>query len=1217
MDGGSEAGPSASIAQHTAFMPHASIDQPGTVGTPCGQPTHSLPSITYNTSNISGGTINNVHGDFHSNPVNHYYGLSSVDASFSPASQPPLPLPPFNDAPIDRISSCFTGRESELDFITTSFNTFQSDKPTRFVIYGMPGLGKSQLALQHANLAFTAGVYSHIFCVAASTVEKLSQGLARILGLLNHADRNHPDQAVQIAAVRLWFEQSDRHGCRRWLLILDDATVESAQFLREHLPRQNAGGCILGHHSNLAILQNHKAQSVDLLLRKAGIQTSAAEELENAERLVSRMGCLPLAVEQAGSYMKRSGLKNAHQMQRMYDERGLKDVISWQNNLTTYEQTSILAAFTLQFQKLDEIDPDAHRFLKTLAFFDPENIPIDILSLGARSIRDRLAKDAEHSLDISPASAPKAPVIRRLLEKLEKKQRPAPVLDIPAATPDPTDPLEGVPAELRGLIELICSEERVRAALHHFEDLSIAQPLYTDKPSLHIHDLIQCVLRQSTRVHHEEGYHALAVVLLCHAFMTIDEPDKPQSWAECERFVPHFTALGAQDKAHPASTEKLMDTNPLIARYFFSRGRYKEAETLLNRVLAHRKRLLGLADLRTTNSMQCLAVMRYRLGRYQEAEALFVQALAAEENQLGPDHLATLTTMHKLAVVYKAQGRYDEAEGLYAQALAGREKQLDPDHLTTMSTLRSIADLYVCQGRLDEAESLYGRALAGSEKQLCADHPDVLTTVHNLGRLYKSQGRFDEAESFYTRALAGREKQLGVHHPDVLTTVHNLGRLYKSQGKFDEAESCYTRALAGWEKQLGVDHPDVLTAVHNLGRLYKCQGKFDEAESFSMSDPLLSPPPAPPHTDTTLTPLDTLPTPPAALAADPPPPYPSSRRTRTPRRARARVLLAGHSTDSEPDAYPRSPTSDREDYTAMGETTPLLSPGGRPRRSSLSRNSILSHASSAAPSLAHTVASLFHPDADDEDEGSQSSADEGDRASNASPALHLHSSRPRRAHAQVQTSTSHEPSESERERRRWRWRRYFRPMARKVYWWALFHLLVLNFPFALAAWIYLFVFTLTGTTLMIVLPLGALLCFLDLLGGRAFARGELALQTTFHRPPPSCPVPYPPRPIFTRPRAHTPADANIESGAGTLGAYEGSFYKNAYAMFADPTSYQALFYFLVIKPPIVLILLLALLVLAPVCIVLVLPAPAFLRAVRRVGAWQAGVAVEGLWCAVR
>ncbi|KZP26502.1 hypothetical protein FIBSPDRAFT_1040763 [Athelia psychrophila] len=585
-------GPSTLIAQHTAFA-HASIDQPRTLGTPSGQSTPSLPNTTYNTSNISGSTINNVHGDF--NPVNHnYYGSSSV-TSFVPASQHPPPLPPFNDAPVDRISSCFTGRKLELDFITTSFDTFQSDKPTRFVIHGMPGLGKSQLALQHANLAFT---------------------LARMLGPLNHADRNHADQAVQIASVRLWFEQSDRHGCRRWLLMLDDVTVESAHFLREHLPRQNAGGCILvttrtrniaesvanvagQEHLIFELKALSKAQSVDLLLRKAGVRTSAPEELANAERLVSRMGCLPLAVDQAGSYMKRSGLKNANQMQRMYDERGLKDVISWQNNLTTYEETSIFSAFTLQFQKLDEINPDAHKFLKVLAFFDPESIPIDILSLGARSIRDRLAKDAKHSLDVSPASAIKVPAIRRLLQKLKGKQRLVSVLDVPAGM-DPADPLEGVPAELRGLIELICSEEQVRAALHHFEDLSIAQPLYAEKPSLHIHDLIQWVLQQSILIHHEEGYRALAVTLLCHAFGTIDAPDEPQSWAECERYVPHFTALGAQDKAHSAITNRLMDINHSIALYFRSRGRYKEAESLLDRVLADRMNLLGSNDIRTS-----------------------------------------------------------------------------------------------------------------------------------------------------------------------------------------------------------------------------------------------------------------------------------------------------------------------------------------------------------------------------------------------------------------------------------------------------------------------------------------------------------------------------------------------------------------------------------------------------------------------------------------
>ncbi|KAF7980336.1 hypothetical protein HWV62_38761 [Athelia sp. TMB] len=379
----------------------------------------------------------------------------------------------------------------------------------------------------------------------------------------------------------------------------------------------------------------------------------------------------------------------------------------------------------------------------------------------------------------------------------------------------------------------------------------------------------------------------------------------------------------------------------------------------------------------------------------------------------------------------------------------------------------------------------------------------------------------------------------------------------------------------------------------------------------AMPDPLLFPSPPPSNISNTLSPLDVLPTPTASLAADPPPPYPSPRRNRGARRARGRVQPTSHSTDSEADAHPRSPTSDRED--AIGETTPLInSGGGRLRRSSLSHTSILSYASSAAPSLAHTVVSLFHPDADDEDEGSPSPAGSGNEDDDHTlPALHLHSSRARRAHAQVQTTSSHESSE--RERMRGTWRRYFRPMVRKVYWGALFHLLVLNFPFALVAWIYLFVFTLTGTTLMILLPLGALLCFFDLLGARTFARGELALQTRFHRPPPSCPLPHPPRPIFTRLAAPTSSDAE----AGTLSAYEGSFYKNTYAMFTDPTSYQALFYFLVIKPPIVILLSLVLLVLAPVCIVLVVPAPAFLRAVRKIGGWQAGVAIEGLWCAVR
>lgn len=172
---------------------------------------------------------------------------------------------------------------------------------------------------------------------------------------------------------------------------------------------------------------------------------------------------------------------------------------------------------------------------------------------------------------------------------------------------------------------------------------------------------------------------------------------------------------------------------------------------------------------------------------------------------------------------------------------------------------------------------------------------------------------------------------------------------------------------------------------------------------------------------------------------------------------------------------------------------------------------------------------------------------------------------------------------------------------------------MLNFPFALIVWIYLFLFTLTGTTLLITLPIGAVLCFLDLLGARTFARGELALQTKFHGPLAYSP-PYPSWPIFQRPRLLLPSE--MEHGAEEHVCYETSFYRNTHAMFTDSTTYQALFYFLVIKPGITLGITILLIVVVPVSYALIFPAPLMLRLVRKLGIWQANVAVEGLYHAM-
>ncbi|KAJ3791931.1 hypothetical protein GGU11DRAFT_713918, partial [Lentinula aff. detonsa] len=355
---------------------------------------------------------------------------------------------------------------------------------------------------------------------------------------------------------------------------------------------------------------------------------------------------------------------------------------------------------------------------------------------------------------------------------------------------------------------------------------------------------------------------------------------------------------------------------------------------------------------------------------------------------------------------------------------------------------------------------------------------------------------------------------------------------------------------------------------------------------------------------------------------DPPPPYPSSshrtrlvhvnRGTRSIRRdsqqqQRSQVVPPTESDIHEPHQRSVIRAFAVEDPTedAASETTPLLgginsghpespSPTSHLRPRSLSQSSINSFAPSLA-SIAQTAWVFFSECEDDEDgEGGEGGGERGEEREGEEESR-LEGGRPSDGEENDNVNVGHDQTTHHPRiilsSTQARWARYFRPLTRPVYWRSLTHLVLVNFPFALAAWVYLFVFTVTGTTLLIALPLGAILCFFNLLGARAFSRAELFIQTRFHSPlhyslsvlhaaasspttttttTSSSPITHliATYPIFTRSRH--PSASELESGQAVVGeeVTEMSFYKNTYSMFTDPTSFQALFYFLVIKPAI-------------------------------------------------
>ena len=164
-------------------------------------------------------------------------------------------------------------------------------------------------------------------------------------------------------------------------------------------------------------------------------------------------------------------------------------------------------------------------------------------------------------------------------------------------------------------------------------------------------------------------------------------------------------------------------------------------------------------------------------------------------------------------------------------------------------------------------------------------------------------------------------------------------------------------------------------------------------------------------------------------------------------------MLALH-VPASPSVLPPTPRIQTSSSTGGGSAI-----GRRPRTLSVSSTPL--SIVSAAPSFAQTVMSAFHPDRDD---------DLDPDCIGDSPRL-SHEAEDVRMIYDIDIEDEQAPllPESSRLGRRRSSHssslyKYFRPMFKRPYYSALFHLLVLNFPYALTAWVYLFVFTLVSVS---------------------------------------------------------------------------------------------------------------------------------------------------------
>ena len=261
---------------------------------------------------------------------------------------------------LSMLSSNFTGREEYIEKIESLLT-----KQGVIAICGNGGIGKTQIVLKY--IESYRKKYTNIIFINASSIETLSSDYAKCLNIDN--DEN------TISNMRQWASAN-----KGWLFIydnIDDKNLKSNFFEKYMIDPTNGKVIITSRISDwekiIKIDKFMENESVDFLEEKTGL-----ENREGARLLAKELDNFPLALEQAGAYIKNSRKKSYENYIKFYkiSENRLK-LLFEREKPDKYHET-IAKTWQISIDKIANELSCSKDLLYIISFFAPDNIPIDI-----------------------------------------------------------------------------------------------------------------------------------------------------------------------------------------------------------------------------------------------------------------------------------------------------------------------------------------------------------------------------------------------------------------------------------------------------------------------------------------------------------------------------------------------------------------------------------------------------------------------------------------------------------------------------------------------------------------------------------------------------------------------------------------------------------------------------------------------------------------------
>lgn len=196
-----------------------------------------------------------------------------------------------------------------------------------------------------------------------------------------------------------------------------------------------------------------------------------------------------------------------------------------------------------------------------------------------------------------------------------------------------------------------------------------------------------------------------------------------------------------------------------------------------------------IAPILKSNSFHNLGGAYIQLGNYEQAIIYENKALEIRKQYFPEGHIKILNVMRNLAMVYRRKGDCEKAYEIQGHVIEELEKnhQDNPDHPDFPVAYNLYSFILKDIGQLGKAIDYQQKAIEIREKNNPRD-PKLAINYNNLAVLKRENGEFLEAEQWQKKSIEIDLMFRGANHVDLAEDYRNYAILLSQMKRYDEAK---------------------------------------------------------------------------------------------------------------------------------------------------------------------------------------------------------------------------------------------------------------------------------------------------------------------------------------------------------------------------------------------------------------------------------------------